>query len=155
MTIISFWDILPLEIMDYILFLKEQIIREERKTLISGLTDDELYNELLNRVNDRDKRIIKGNDNVILINRFSYNDFYDVLNLGMNMNRTTSIINAETCQTVIHYDQLSFEEQYNCVKENINALSITDYNNLLQNDFDYVRLADMFYEYWRARWHYP
>ena len=156
----SYWDILPIDIQDIIYKFKDEILLEERNIIIKSLTMDELINELVikNRLDVKQHiyiNAIKTDNNIITIKSYTYNDILDAINLGINLHRRSSITNNEVCQTVIHYDSLDIDVQYNLAIDCFNELSIDKFISVIGSNEEFVNLADWCYNYLKDKWGYP
>ena len=130
----------------------------EREALIDSLTTEEIFNQLGTRFkldfNNSNHNMIKTKTNLYNIKVYSIDDIFDSINLGMNLNRTTSINQHEINQTVIHYDSLVIDEQYELAIECFNILTVNNLMEMLGDNEDFVSIADWTFNYLKEKWNY-
>ena len=68
----------------------------------------------------------------------------------MNINRSSSL-----SQTVIHYDSLSYDDQFDLADECYNVIPLTDFIDLLGENDEFINLADWMFQYLKTKWAYP
>ena len=72
----------------------------------------------------------------------------------MNLNRSAGISTHEVNQTVIHYDNLTDNEQYDLSIECFSILTANNFMEMLGNNEEFVNIATWTYDYLKEKWNY-
>ena len=145
----SYWDILPDELHELIYDMRDKILFEEREKIKNSLTKEELFSLLYKKTTFKSETV-KMDDFICKAKIYDKIDIFDAINLGMNINRSSSL-----SQTVIHYDSLSYDDQFDLADECYNVIPLTDFIDLLGENDEFINLADWMFQYLKTKWAYP
>ena len=148
---LSYWDILPCEIQEFILRIRNDIISRERKEFIRKITDEELYNELYRR-KPNGISIYKSPYYVIFTKILDQRFIMEIMELGINLNTYT--INGIHSSTVQYYMGLCFNDRVILSKEIINNITIDIVSKFIETDDFYIYLGDWIFEYLKEKWNF-
>ena len=150
----SYWDFLPNEIQEIIYGYRDTIIAEERKEFIRGLSMEEMFLEIASRMGEKKDININKDYNIYHFKKYDLGDILDAINLGINMNRSSSINTNETNQTVIHFDTLSYEEQLESAVFCYDKIPLDVFITTFGINDGFYNLADICFRELSIRWHY-
>ena len=146
----SYWDILPLELHDIIYRYRDEIIAQEKKRVIESLSVEELFQELSNR---EGIDLIKTDTHIFKLNKYNVSDFYDAINLGINLHRSTSVMGNETNQMAVYYDNMEYDDQWELAIECYDNMNIDIFDRLLGDNQEFVNISEWCYSYLKRKWY--
>lgn len=149
----SYWDMLPDELHQLIYDMRDKILFEEREKIKNSLTKEELFSLLYKNTTHKIESI-KMDHFICKTKIYDVIDIFDAINLGMNMNRMNSLNDGQS-QTVIHYDSLSYDDQFTLAEECYNYIPLKDFLDLLGDNDDFINLADWMFQHFKTKWLYP
>lgn len=144
---LSYWDLLPIEIHQLIYDIRDEILRKERIRLINGLTDDELSMELYRR---RNKNSYRGLTYIIYNKIIDLNTVYNAMELGINMNYD-HIDNGESQHIYMLYKRLTPFDRMEISKEIIKTIPIEIFCDLMNSEDEFINLGDWIYMYLKGK----